>query len=58
MSTVKRLVSLREEDNDFLKVNSISLSQFVRNNIKNLKENGIQVSRPEPLSKTQFRSSK
>ena len=57
MSTIKRLVSLREEDAEFLNTNSISLSQFVRNGIKNLKENGIQVSRPEPSSKTQFRSS-
>jgi len=58
MSVVKKMISLKEEDEEFLNVNSISLSQFVRNSIKNLKENGIQVSRPEPLSKTQFRSSK
>jgi len=57
MSVVKKMISLKEEDEEFLNVNSISLSQFVRNSIKNLKENGIQVSRPEPLSKTQFRSS-
>jgi len=57
MSVVKKMISLKEEDEEFLNVNSISLSQFVRNSIKNLKENGIQVSRPVPLSKTQLRSS-
>jgi len=51
MSTVKRLVSMREEDNDFLNDNSISLSKFVRNSIKNMKENS-QTTTVKPFSES------
>ena len=38
MSVVRKMISLKKEDAEFLQSNSISLSQFVRNNIEKLKE--------------------
>ena len=38
MSVVRKMISLKEEDAEFLQDNSISLSMFVRNNIKKMKE--------------------
>ncbi|KAG2479236.1 MAG: hypothetical protein NPMRTH1_50010 [Nitrosopumilales archaeon] len=38
MSVVRKMVSLKKEDADYLQSNSISLSKFVRNNIEKLKE--------------------
>jgi len=35
---VRKMVSLDQEDVDFLQSNSISLSKLVRNNIRKLKE--------------------
>jgi len=38
MSTVKKIISMHLEDVEYLEQNSISLSKFVRNNVKKLKE--------------------
>ena len=38
MSVVRKMVSLKKEDDEFLQSNSISLTKFVRNNIEKLKE--------------------
>ena len=38
MSVVRKMVSLKKEDAEYLQSNSISLSKFVRNNIEKLKE--------------------
>jgi len=38
MSVVRKMVSLKKEDDEFLQSHSISLSKFVRNNIEKLKE--------------------
>jgi len=40
MSVVRKMISLKKEDAEFLQSNSISLSKFVRNNIEKLKETG------------------
>ena len=40
MSVVRKMISLKKEDAEFLQSNSISLSMFVRNNIEKLKETG------------------
>jgi len=40
---VRKMVSLDEEDVDYLQINSISLSKLVRNNIRKLKESGLSV---------------
>ena len=49
MSVVRKMVSIDRADVEFLKDNSISLSKFVRNNVRKLKETGsaLQV---EPAS--------
>jgi len=49
MSVVRKMVSIDRSDADYLKENAISLSMFVRNNIRKLKETGsaLQV---EPAS--------
>ena len=49
MNVVRKMVSIDRADAEFLKSNSISLSQFVRNNVRKLKENG-SVLREEPSS--------
>jgi len=47
MSVVRKMVSLKKEDAEFLQSNSISLTKFVRNNIEKLKETGSAlVSKP------------
>ena len=47
MSVIRKMVSLKKEDDEFLQSNSISLSKFVRNNIEKLKETGSALeSRP------------
>jgi len=38
MSVIRKMISLKEEDLEYIQDNSISLSKFVRNNIKKLKE--------------------
>jgi len=38
MSVIRKMVSLKKEDAEYLQSNSISLSKFVRNNIEKLKE--------------------
>jgi len=38
MSIVRKMVSLKKEDDEFLQSHSISLTKFVRNNIEKLKE--------------------
>ena len=38
MSVIRKMISLKKEDAEFLQSNSISLSMFVRNNIEKLKE--------------------
>jgi len=40
MSVVRKMISMKEEDVEFLQSNSISLSKFMRNNIRKLKETG------------------
>ncbi len=49
MSVVRKMVSIDRCDADYLKENAISLSQFVRINVRKLKETGsaLQV---EPAS--------
>ena len=49
MSVVRKMISLKAEDVEYLQDNSISLSKFVRNNIKKLKETD-SVSKPKPVS--------
>jgi len=49
MSVVRKMVSIDRADAEFLKENSISLSKFVRNNVRKLKENG-SVLKEEPFS--------
>jgi len=49
MSVVRKLVSIDSSDAQYLQENSISLSMFVRNNIRKLKENG-SVLKEEPSS--------
>jgi len=43
MSVVRKMISLKPEDLEYIQDNSISLSKFVRNNIKKLKETGPSV---------------
>jgi len=38
MSIVRKMISMQKEDADFLQSRSISLSKFMQNNIKKLKE--------------------
>ena len=40
MSTVRKMISMNQEDVEYLQSNSISLSKFMRNNIRKLKETG------------------
>jgi len=49
MSVIRKLVSIDSLDAQFLRENSISLSMFVRNNIRKLKENGSSL-KEEPFS--------
>ncbi len=49
MSVVRKMISMKEEDVEFLQSNSISLSKFMRNNIRKLKETG-SVLKEEPSS--------
>ena len=49
MSVVRKMVSIDRADAEFLKSNSISLSQFVRNNVRKLKETGSTL-KEEPAS--------
>jgi len=41
MSVIRKMISLDKEDADYLQINSISLSKFVRNNIRKLKESDL-----------------
>jgi len=41
MSIVRKMISMEKEDADYLLSNSISLSMFVRNNIRKLKESDL-----------------
>jgi len=38
---IRKMVSIDKEDVDYLLTNSISLSKFVRNNIRKLKESDL-----------------
>jgi len=38
MSIVRKMISIKEEDVEFLKYNAISLSQLVRNDIRKRRE--------------------
>jgi len=49
MNVVRKMVSIDRADAEFLKENSISLSQFVRINVRKLKETG-SVLTEEPAS--------
>jgi len=49
MSVVRKLVSIDSTDAQYLQENSISLSMFVRNNIRKLKETGSTL-KEEPAS--------
>ncbi len=49
MSVVRKMISMKEEDVEFLQSNSISLSKFMRNNIRKLKETGSTL-KDEPVS--------
>ena len=49
MSVVRKMISLNPEDVEYLQDNSISLTKFVRNNIRKLKETD-SVSKPKPVS--------
>jgi len=42
MAVVRRMVSMNPEDCSFIDDNAISLSKFVRNSIKNMKESQNQ----------------
>jgi len=39
MAVIRRMVSMNPEDCTYIDENAISLSKFVRNSIKNMKEN-------------------
>ena len=54
-SFVKVTLSMDKEQKQFLDNKSLSLSKLVRKQLHELmeKENGIQVTRPEPSSKSQ-----
>jgi len=49
MSTVKKMISMQKEDVEYLQDKSISLSMFMRNNVRKLKETGSP-SKVEPAS--------
>jgi len=49
MSVVRKMISLKPEDVEYLQDNSISLSKFVRNNIKKMKETDSACN-PKPVS--------
>ena len=49
MSVVRKMVSIDRCDADYLKDNAISLSQFVRINVRKLKETGSTL-KEEPAS--------
>jgi len=49
MSVVRKMISMQIDDVEFLQSNSISLSKFMRNNVRKLKETG-SVLTEEPAS--------
>jgi len=49
MSVVRKMISLKPEDVEYLQDNSISLSKFVRNNIRKMKETD-SASNSKPVS--------
>jgi len=49
MSVVRKMISLKPEDLEYIQDNSISLSKFVRNNIKKMKETD-SASNSKPVS--------
>jgi len=49
MSVVRKMISMNPEDFEYLQSNSISLSKFMRNNVKKLKETGSTL-KEEPAS--------
>jgi len=49
MSVVRKMISMNPEDFEYLQSNSISLSKFMRNNVKKLKETGTSF-KVEPVS--------
>ena len=52
MSVVRRMVSMNPEDCSYIDDNAISLSKFVRNSIKNIKENS-QTTTVKPFSESE-----
>jgi len=52
MAVVRRMVSMNPEDCSYIDDNAISLSKFVRNSIKNLKENS-QTVQVKPFSESE-----
>jgi len=48
MSVVRKMVSMKIEDVEYIEMNSISLSKLVRNNIKKLKETHSPKQVPTP----------
>jgi len=49
MSVIRKLISIDESDAEYLRNNSISLSMFVRNSVRKLKETGSTL-KEEPAS--------
>ncbi len=51
MAVIRRMVSMNPEDCSYIDDNAISLSKFVRNSIKNMKENS-QTTTVKPFSES------